>query len=59
MKNTYYSDGITKTTDPLWIIKCPKCGHAGWSVIKVNKCKVCKSTNILCTNPGHKKSLPS
>lgn len=62
MKETYYSDGITKTTDPFWTIKCLDCGHAGWSVLKPRKCYSCNSANITCSNPTHKKqekSLPS
>ncbi len=23
----YYSDGITRVTDPFWKMKCNKCGH--------------------------------
>lgn len=54
-----YDDGITKITDPLWTTRCKKCGHAGWSLTRTNKCSRCESKEIDCNNPAHKESLPS
>lgn len=48
--NGYYSDGITKYTDPLWTIKCNCCGHITWGVIYVEKCSKCGSNDIECKN---------
>jgi ribosomal protein S27E len=50
----YYSDGITKITDRFWTLSCPDCGHAGWSLIKMECCPECGSVAAVFTNPDVK-----
>lgn len=47
----YYSDGITKYTDPLWVATCYDCNRSHWAVMKLHTCPDCGSINMLCTNP--------
>lgn len=37
---TYYSDGVTRITDPFYLCICPG-GHKEWSCIYVKKCRFC------------------
>lgn len=53
----YYSDGITKYTDPLWVAVCPECGHNHWSVMKIGTCPNCGFMNLQCTNSSVEKRL--
>ena len=39
----YYSDGITRVTDPFWKMKCNKCGHVFLSCICIAECPTCGS----------------
>lgn len=50
IKEGYYSDGITRYTDPLWTVKCNDCKAIYWSVIYHSICSKCKSQNIISTN---------
>lgn len=47
----FYSDSITKYTDPLWVANCPDCGRSHWAVMKIHICPNCGSINLTCTNP--------
>lgn len=51
MKKGYYSDGITKFTDPFWTVKCNTCGTEHWSLTYIDYCPECYSKDIACTNP--------
>lgn len=42
---SYYSDGITRVTDPFWKMKCSQCGHIFWSCLCTAKCPLCGSMN--------------
>lgn len=42
-KNTYYSDGITRATDPFWTNTCRKCGYVFMSCVCNGECPVCRS----------------
>lgn len=42
-RNTYYSDGITRVTDPFWTNICHKCGYVFMSCICTGKCPACGS----------------
>ncbi len=46
----YYSDGITKFTDPFWILECHDCNKKNWLIMHSPSCPVCGSTHIKCTN---------
>lgn len=54
----YYSDGITKITDPLWTVQCPECGKSGWALTMTGKCQNCGSTSAVFTNPNIKIARP-
>ena len=49
MKDGYYSDGVTRFTDPFWRNLCYECGNTYWSVMISKQCPVCQSSNILNT----------
>lgn len=53
MKKGFYSDGITKITDPFWEICCTSCGHETWSVTYKSKCSKCGG-KVTCTAAGAK-----
>ena len=40
-RNTYYSDGITKVTDPFWTNTCHGCGYVFMSCICNGECPNC------------------
>lgn len=42
-RNAYYSDGITKVTDPFWVNTCCRCGHIFMSCLSTGKCPICGS----------------
>ena len=46
MKEGYYSDGVTKFSDPFYKCVCRNCLHRYWSVTIASKCPVCKSDDI-------------
>ena len=46
----YYTDGVTKATDALYICKC-KNGHMYWSVTFVSKCSRC-GARLTCVPAG-------
>lgn len=37
----YYTDGVTKVTDGLYVCRCEK-GHLYWSCTYVKRCCMCK-----------------
>jgi len=37
----YYTDGVTKVTDGLYVCRCKK-GHLYWSCTYVKRCCMCK-----------------
>lgn len=39
----FYSDGITRVTEPFWKIQCNQCGHVFLSCICIAKCPRCGS----------------
>jgi hypothetical protein len=57
-KPKFYSDGITKVTDPFWNYICEE-GHSGWSLIKMDYCPECQSKAVTFTNPNIKISPSS
>ncbi len=42
-RSTYYSDGITRVTDPFWTNTCRKCKDVFMSCICTGECPVCGS----------------
>ena len=40
-RQMFYSDGITKVTDPFWCIVCAECGHKFLSCTCFAKCPNC------------------
>lgn len=40
-RNPFYTDGITRVTDPFWVVICEKCGHEYLSCVCYSKCPVC------------------
>ena len=46
----FYSDGITKYSDPLWVAVCLDCGRSHWAVMRIHNCPSCGSINLSCTN---------
>jgi hypothetical protein len=58
-KAKYYSDGITKITDPFWVVKCFTCGYEGWNLIHTDSCTECGSEDISCTNAAIKNNPSS
>ena len=43
-KPGYYSDGVTRYTDPFYRGTCSMCGYEFWSVLKSSKCPQCGGT---------------
>ncbi len=50
----YYQDGITKVTDPFYVVRC-SCGHAGWSCTYKTECSKCGSKTIQCFTANEEK----
>lgn len=47
MVEEYYSDGVTRITDPFYTCICPE-GHKVWEVMYTNTCSVCGRKLVLC-----------
>ncbi len=46
VKPGYYSDGVTKYTDPFYKCVCRRCLHNFWSVTIDIVCSCCGSTDV-------------
>lgn len=55
-RRKYYSDGVTKRTDPFYVCSCPN-GHQYWSVTYQRTCNICKE-KIECVPANIKKENP-
>lgn len=42
-RHKFYTDGITRVTDPFWKLTCKKCGELFMSCICIAKCPRCGS----------------
>lgn len=42
-RHQFYSDGITKVTDPFWRSTCKKCGHTFLACLSTAVCPECGS----------------
>lgn len=55
MRQSYYSDRVTKITDPFYVCRCPA-GHAFWSTTYQKRCRECGQRFISCLPAGTKKA---
>ncbi|BBF41973.1 hypothetical protein lbkm_0653 [Lachnospiraceae bacterium KM106-2] len=49
MNEKYYSDGVTKYSDPFHKNLCMNCGHEYWTAMISDGCTRCGSKNIFHT----------
>lgn len=54
MWKEYYTDGVTKRTDPLYICSC-SCGKCYWSCTYQKQCSECGRDLISCEPAASKK----
>lgn len=47
MKEQFYSDGVTRITDPFYTCLCPA-GHKQWEITRKTTCSVCGRKLLLC-----------
>ncbi len=47
MTEKYYSDGVTRITDPFYTCLCPS-GHKQWEITYRKSCSVCGQKLVLC-----------